>query len=242
VKAIYARCSTKKQDLDSQLGILRPLYPGALEFVDDAISGMKRERDGVDGLLKAVDEGVVDEELGITEISRLGRSIKQIYDIVEKLTKKNVPIKLVKTGTFINYNTLEGRALLGGLALAAEIEWFLSQERWKRGRETIKRKGIRVGPKPKEISLKAIRALQERTITCQRKSGGTYERLMSIREIAKELGVCPATIYRRMLQEITLTNRPQSDVSQLPGDSKQSEAGSQQIGNAVQGEAKTEGL
>jgi len=194
-----------------------------------------REREGIDGLLKAVDEGAVDEELGITEISRLGRSIKQIYDVVERLTKKNVLIKLVKTGTFINYNTLEGRALLGGLALAAEIEWFLAQERWQRGRATIKRKGIKVGPKPKEISLKAIRALQERVVVRQRKSGGSYERLMSIREIARELGVCPATIYRRMAGETSLKTTPPSDVSQSSGNKEQSEADSQQKGNAVAG-------
>jgi len=196
---------------------------------------MKQEREGIDGLLRAVDEGVVDEELGITEISRLGRSIKQIYDVVEKLTKKNVLIKLVKTGTFINYNTLEGRALLGGLALAAEIEWFLAQERWQRGRATIKRKGIKVGPKPKEVSLKAIRALQERVITVQKKSGGNYERHMSIREIAKELGVCPATIFRRMRQDATHINRPPSDISHSPQTKPEIDTNPQQNRNSVSG-------
>ncbi len=184
------RCSTNKQDLESQRFVLQEWadkYNHTIEFSEEfAVSGKKdiKQRKEMDNMLQRCDAGEF-EGLVVAEISRLGRSIKMIYDIVERLTKAGIKIVLANSNTTLDYNTLEGRALIGGLALAADIEWMLISERNKRGRDKIKRDGIKVGRKKKEelgLSVEAVSALRSKG--------------MSMRLIGKELGASPATIMR----------------------------------------------
>lgn len=184
------RCSTSKQDLESQRNVLidwaKENNHELVLFEEFAISGRKaiEERESLKYMMERCLSGEF-EGLVVVEISRLGRSLKTIYEIVEKLTKANVKIILANSNTSLDYNTLEGRALIGGLALAADIEWMLISERNKRGRERIKKEGIKVGRKRSEekgISLEAVLLMREKG--------------MSFREIAKELNTSPPTILR----------------------------------------------
>lgn len=185
--ALYARCSTKKQDLESQLEALRRWAAEqgheAAEYVDLAVSGRKDVRKGIQALLEAARRHEL-ALVGVLELSRIGRSIGFIHRTIEELSGLGVRVVLTKNNTTLDYTTLEGRALIGGLALAADIEWMLIQERNERGRQAIKERGIRVGRKHKEVSLEAIRALQEKGL--------------SLRRIAAELGVSAPTILRRI--------------------------------------------
>ncbi len=188
---LYARCSTKKQDLESQIKLLVDYAEGKNYdyeiFQDFAISGKKDDRAGINNLLQKVRDKEIDM-IGVVELSRIGRSIKFIWEIVEELSKIGVKIILVNTGTILDYNTLEGRALIGGLALASDIEWMLIKERNERGRNMIKEKGIKVGRKRAEdkeknpISIEAVRLMRDKG--------------MSLRKIGKELNSSPATIMR----------------------------------------------
>lgn len=187
VVAIYARCSTKKQDLESQLDALRRWAAEqgheVREYVDLAVSGRKDARKGIQALLEAARKHEF-ALVGVVELSRIGRSIGFITRTVEELSGLGIKVVLTKSNTTLDYATLEGRALMGGLALAADIEWMLIQERNQRGRQAIKERGIKVGRKHKEVSLEAIRALQEKGL--------------SLRRIAAELGVSAPTIIRRI--------------------------------------------
>jgi DNA invertase Pin-like site-specific DNA recombinase len=193
--AVYARCSTTKQDLESQLKNLREWASKnsyeCNEYQDYAVSGKKDDRKGVNKLLQDAKEGKF-QKIGLVELSRLGRSIGFIYTTIENLSKMGIRIVLINTGTEINPETIEGQALLGGLALASGIEWMLIKERNARGRQAIKDKGIKVGRKRKEVSLEAIKALQR---------GGSDGKPKSLRKIAKELGVSTPTIMRRLKQD-----------------------------------------
>jgi len=196
--AVYARCSTSKQDLESQMKNLRGWinekgYICNGEYQDYAASGKKDDRKGVTQLIKDAMDGKF-LKIGLVELSRLGRSIGFIYTTIENLAKKGVRVVLINTGTEINPDTVEGQALLGGLALAAGIEWKLTQERNARGRQAIKDRGIKVGRKRKEVSLEAIKALQR---------GGSDGKPKSLRQIAKELGVSTPTIMRRLKEPKT---------------------------------------
>jgi len=184
------RCSTSKQDLESQRFALtewakRNNHSITL-FEEFAVSGHKEIdlRRGMQELMQALDNKEF-EALAVVEISRLGRNIKDIYNFVDKLTKLGIKIILVNSNTTLDYNTLEGKALIGGLALASEIEWCLIQERNKRGREKIKREKIKVGRKPSEqkgINVEAVLEL--------RKQG------KGIRETARLLNTSAPTIMR----------------------------------------------
>jgi len=186
--ALYLRCSTSKQDLDSQRREVmawaeREGHTYTL-YEDNAQSGFKREREKVQLMMQDAAAGKF-EAVGVLEVSRLGRSIKQIYELTEALVEKKVDIYLAKTGTKLDYHSLEGRALLGGLALAAELEGILIRERNERGRRKIKDEHIKVGRRQKEsVTAGAVEALrgQGRTIS----------------EIARLLNSNKATIHRRL--------------------------------------------
>lgn len=183
----YLRCSTKKQDLASQRTAIEAWASRndhVVEFFDDDhTSGRKVDRKGLDALLAAVERGEHDL-VAVVELSRIGRSLGHVHAVVERFTVKGVRLVLVNSGAVIDATKLEGKALLGALALAAEVEWHLIQERNARGRDTIKARGVRVGRKPREVSRAALAALREKG--------------MSLRQIARELGVSAATLSRRL--------------------------------------------
>lgn len=184
---LYARCSTKKQDLESQnKGLIDYAERQGYEyeiFNDFAISGKKDNREGINKLLEKARNKEFDS-IGVIELSRIGRSIKFICSVVEELSKLGIKIVLVNSNTTIDYNTLEGSVLINALAMASDIEWRLIQERNTRGRDKIKRENIKVGRKNKELSQEAIKLMNEKG--------------MSLRQIAKELNTSPATIMRRL--------------------------------------------
>jgi DNA invertase Pin-like site-specific DNA recombinase len=182
---LYARCSTKKQDLDSQTKALKE-YADKQDYYyevysDFAVSGKKDNRKGINDLLDKARKKEIDY-IGVVELSRIGRSIGFIWKVVEELSKLDIKIILVNSGTVLDYKTLEGRALINALAMASDIEWCLIQERNARGRAKIKDEGIKVGRHNKEISLEAVKLM--------------HNKGMSLRQIGKELNSSPATIMR----------------------------------------------
>jgi len=206
------RCSTSKQDLESQKFALQKWADSnnhEIEFSEEfAVSGRKdlEQRKEMKKMIERLKGGEFDC-LVVVEISRLGRSIKMIYDLVEELSKAGVTIILANSNTRLDYDTLEGRALIGGLALASDIEWMLISERNKRGREKIKREGIKVGRKRSEdgsVSLEAVLHLKSK--------GYGY------RKIAKEMNTSIATISRMLKryesdQKSNVTKSKQNDQS-----------------------------
>lgn len=184
--ALYSRCSTSRQDHESQNRQLKEWAERhGHEYVlkSDYGSGKDFQREALKEVLTMARNNEIDT-IAVLELSRIGRSINDIYQIIEELDKLGVVVILTNSNTTLSARTLEGRALLGGLALAADLEWQLLKERNKRAREQIKAKGIKLGRKRKEVSRKAIMALREQGL--------------SVRQIAKEMQVSPATIFRRL--------------------------------------------
>lgn len=193
--AAYVRTSTRKQDLEGQRQAIQTWakkegHVGLHFFEDDHISGRRGDRAGIEAVLEAAGRGEF-SLLAVSELSRIGRSMGAIAKTADQLCDAGVRIVLVATGTVIDYSTLEGRALLNALALAADIEWHLIQERNARGRETIRRRKVKVGRKRQEVSLDAIWALREQGY--------------GVRRVAGELGVGKSTIARR-LEETACTS------------------------------------
>lgn len=209
--ALYARCSTRKQDLDSQIMALtdwakKEGYKYKI-FTDLAISGRKDDRKGINELMDAATKKEINT-VGVLEISRIGRSIGFIHKVIEKLSSLSIKCVLVRNNTVLDYTTLEGRALIGGLALAADIEWMLIKERNERGRKAILERGIKVGRKHKEVSLEAIKALQEKGL--------------SLRQIGNELGVSAPTIMRRL--EVTKLGKSETLQESQENDEKDTQS------------------
>lgn len=182
--AIYIRTSTSKQDLESQISLCRAKAgKNAVIYRDAAISGKRDDRSGINQLLQDARDGKI-SKVYISELSRIGRSLGFIITTVEKLREMDVFVVLANSGMVIDQSTVEGKTLLGGLALAADIEHALIVERNKRGRIRMREKGSKPGRKPKDVSIVAIKAML--------KDG------KSATAIARELKVSKATVSRRI--------------------------------------------
>ena len=83
----YARVSTDDQDLASQKRRLEAA--GAFRIFEDVISGKTFDRPGLTDLLDHVRPG---DTLAVVRLDRLGRSLRELLDVVETLKKRDVAL------------------------------------------------------------------------------------------------------------------------------------------------------
>jgi hypothetical protein len=84
----YARVSTHEQNLSLQLDALKKA--GCRKVFDDKTSGARSERPGLKAALEYVREG---ETLLVWRLDRLGRSLKDLIEIIGSLEKRGVGLK-----------------------------------------------------------------------------------------------------------------------------------------------------
>ena len=144
----YLRVSTGRQDLGQQkLAILDYARQHRIT-VDDVVevhSSTKRatQRAHVLTLIEALAPG---DRLIVSELSRLGRSLGQILQIIDALVQKEVRLIAIKEAIRLEgKQTLQTKALLTLFGLFAEIERDLIAERTKEGLMAAKAKGKRLG-------------------------------------------------------------------------------------------------
>ena len=144
----YLRVSTGGQDLDQQkLAILeharRHRTPVA-DFVEvrgSAGSAVQRAQ-----LLELIDTLKPGDRFIVSELSRLGRSLNQILQIVDRLIHKGVRFVAIKESIrFEGKQTLQTKAMIALFGLFAEVERDLIAERTKEGLAAAKAKGTRLG-------------------------------------------------------------------------------------------------
>ena len=118
--AIYARVSTTDQTAENQLLELRAYVKArgwtAVEFVDQAVSGVKDRRPALDGLVTAVRRHQVDAVV-CWRLDRLGRSLSHLLRLLEDWQNRGVAFITLSEG--IDWTTSAGRlmgALLGAFA------------------------------------------------------------------------------------------------------------------------------
>ena len=98
------------------------------------------------------------DELVITRIDRLARSLRDLQNIVHLLNKKGVT--LVATDQPIDTSSSAGKAFLDMLGVFAEFETNLRRERQMEGIEKAKEKGVYKGRKP-SINVDAVKVIPE---------------------------------------------------------------------------------
>lgn len=127
MKAIYARCSTDKQDYQQQFACIRQYLDrykvegnDTIEEVVEKVSGtVNHTKRKLHELLESCTEG---STIYISELSRLGRSMTDLFSIVSYCGEHGITIIQCKDGTIIENKSIGGKALLFALSLAAEIE------------------------------------------------------------------------------------------------------------------------
>lgn len=144
----YMRVSTDRQELDNQkLEVLNYAQKEGFkidDFIESQISSRKTTKARkIDGLLEQLEEG---DLLLVSELSRLGRSLGQLIQIVDRLIKKKVKFIAIKENIVINGKSdIQTKVMVTMFGLFAEIERDLISERTKMGLAAARAKGKLLG-------------------------------------------------------------------------------------------------
>ena len=144
----YLRVSTRSQDLANQkLAILefsqKRRFP-IDQFIESRISSRQSPLERrIDEMLGTLEPG---DRLLISELSRLGRSLSQVIQIVETLVRRKIRFIAIKEGIeFDGKQDLRTKVMIALFGLFAEVERDLISERTKEGLAAAKAKGKRLG-------------------------------------------------------------------------------------------------
>jgi DNA invertase Pin-like site-specific DNA recombinase len=183
LKIGYARVSTDEQDLTAQTDALAGFGVGADRvYVDKGLTGTNRPRPGLREALAACRAG---DQIVVTKLDRLARSVADAHDIAKELTARQVKLNL--GGSIHDPNDPMGELLFTTLAMVAEFEADLARMRTREGMKLAKAKGRLRGKQPKltprqEQDLVALHAAGQHT------SG----------ELAELFSVARSTVYRAL--------------------------------------------
>ena len=173
----YARVSTTDQDLTIQIDALKAA--GCETIRQEKVSGTSTQgRDELNTLLEFMREG---DELIVTRVDRLARSIRDLQNIVHDLNTKGVTISATEQP--IDTKTSAGKCFLDMLGVFGEFATNLRKERQMEGILKAKEKGVYKGRKP-SVDVEKVRELRD--------SG------LGASAIAKELGIGRASVYRAL--------------------------------------------
>jgi DNA invertase Pin-like site-specific DNA recombinase len=167
--------------LDLQIDALKKT--GCEKIYKDIISGSLSNRPALDQLLNDVNKNDV---IIIWKLDRLGRSLKNLVDLINTLNEKEVGLKSINDP--VDTTTAQGRLIFNIFGSLAEFERELIKERTLAGLEAAREKG-NIGGRPKGLSKKA----QNIALTAEY----LYkEEKLSVNEILEQLGIGRATLYR----------------------------------------------
>jgi DNA invertase Pin-like site-specific DNA recombinase len=176
----YARCSTLDQHLHLQEDALKKM--NSIKIFTDKISGRVEEREGLNNALAFARAG---NSIVIFSLSRLGRSLKHLIEIVSELEKRE--IGLISLTEQIDTSTPTGKLLFHLLASLAQFEADLTRSRTLSGLQAARERG-RGGGRPSKMN-----AINSKQLLDLSKNED-----FSIGDIAKLLGVSKSTVYRHM--------------------------------------------
>lgn len=186
----YIRVSTLAQDFNNQKNVIlnfcntRKMIVD--EFVEVQISSGKSHKDRkINQLLETVKAKDV---LVITELSRLGRSVSEVLNIVNKLVAKKVRLISIKENIDIENNqSIQSKIMITMVSLFADLERELISKRTKESLELKKAMGVKLG-RPKGPGKSKLEPYKEQI-------QGYLDKDISILNIARLLDVSYTTIY-----------------------------------------------
>lgn len=201
----YIRVSTEEQNLENQKKAILEKWQ-VEKWVEEKKSGtIDFKKRSLGKLLEELQAGDV---LVITELSRLGRSLIMVFNIISILKDKGVRCVAIKNNFDLdpnNPNDIVSSVLLFAFGLSAQIERELISERTKQGLAVARAKGKRIGrqkgEKPRHFKLTPHKDKIKRYMQEGR----------SIYSMANEFGVtwttmhnfCKVNIYIKPLPPLT---------------------------------------
>ena len=174
----YCRISTSDQNLSLQKDELKKF--GCSKIYEDVASGAKAARTGLEAAIDFAREG---DTLVIWKLDRLGRSLRDLIEIVNRLEQSGVSFVCITQN--IDTRTPNGKLFFHIFGALAEYERELIRERTKAGLTAARARGRKGGRKP---------ALTEEQIEQARAMMNNPK--LKIKSILKTLGVSKATLYK----------------------------------------------
>ena len=147
----YARVSTADQNLDRQKDALNKY--GIDRLYCEKMSGTKKNRPELDAMLRELRDG---DTVVIESLSRLGRSVKNLAELIELFNEKNV--RLVSLKETIDTTSSTDKLLFSILASLCQFERDVLAERTSEGLAAARARG-RVGGRPKTNSKAVEKAV-----------------------------------------------------------------------------------
>jgi len=182
MKIGYARVSTQDQQLGRQTDQLEK--EGCERIYHEKMSGAKRERPELERLLDCLRPG---DTVIVSELSRLSRSVKDLFEIVAKIGDSGAEIKSLKE-PWLDTTTPHGRLLFTFFSGICEFERELIRQRTIEGLSAARARGHNGGhptTDAKKIEL-ALKMYDSRTC--------------SVPEITQATGISKSTLYSYLKQ------------------------------------------
>jgi DNA invertase Pin-like site-specific DNA recombinase len=180
MKVGYARTSTldQKHGLAAQLDELQAA--GCEKIFQEQLSSVDENRSQLEAAIEFVREG---DELIVTKLDRLARSVADLVGIEKQLTEKNAALKVLQPA--LDTSTSTGRLSFNVIASVAQFEREIMLERQREGIQRAKLAGKYKGRKP----------------TARAKSKEVLDLLasgMKPGDVAKAVGIGRRSVYRIM--------------------------------------------
>lgn len=204
----YLRVSTEGQDLDQQrLAILDYAQKNRVivdAFVETQCSSQHAaQKTNLIHMIEGLRSG---DRVLVSELSRFGRSLSQILQIVDRLIQKEVRLVAIKEGIrFEGKQNLHTKAMIALFGLFAEIERDLIAERTKEGLAAAKARGKRLGRPKGALSKSKLDGKEEtiRTLLHKRVSKASIARIMDVSQTTLHHFIKTRTLQPRSAESLT---------------------------------------
>lgn len=183
---LYARVSTTDQNPRMQIDELREFaarrgYEVVGEYVDHGVSGTRDRRPELDRLLALAHRGKLDVVV-CWRFDRFARNLKFLLLTLDDFRVRG--IDFVSLQDNIDTSTPTGRLAFAIIGAVAEMEREMNRDRTRSGIAAARRRGAQIGRPRVRVDVKVARELLAEG--------------MSIRAVAKKLGVGASTLTRAL--------------------------------------------
>ncbi|MGF1525534.1 MAG: recombinase family protein, partial [Candidatus Competibacterales bacterium] len=174
----YARVSTQDQNPGLQIDALKAA--GCERVFEEKASGAQRERPQ---LMAALEYARAGDTIVVWKLDWLARSIKQLIETVEDLGERGIGFQSLTEA--IDTQTAGGKLVFHIFASLAEFERSIIRERTMAGLASARARG-RLGGRPSSLTDNDLQMARAMLI----------DPAITVNQVAKKLGVSPATLYR----------------------------------------------